>query len=84
MLYLCVAGDPHLIDAIIEAVPVNMSQAAEVTGLRVFMFAAQGSEERIFVCTQTLIVLSQLFLRSRNNDFIGGWGAGANQPFNQE
>ena len=35
----------------IEAVPVNMSQTAEVTGMRVFMFAARGSEERIFVST---------------------------------
>ena len=45
----------HTIDTVVEAVPVNMSQATENTGLRVFNFAAKTSTNTVYVSTPSLI-----------------------------
>ena len=45
-------------DTIIEAVPVNVSQATEATGLRAFMFAARESKKHIYVPSPALILIT--------------------------
>ena len=71
---------------IIEAVPVNMSQTAEVTGMRVFMFAARGSAERIYVSTpQQLLVVTKTHSVARTIHVQRRCaGAGADYSFDKE